>query len=147
MDAIREIQKRNVELTRAGFEAYDAGDYGTLTELLDPDVEVHADSELINGGDFHGHQGFMHWNAQWTEAWGEFRNEPRSVEAVGERFILADVHQVARGAGSGVNVEMDVCWAIEVVDGHVRRMHIYVSRDRAVSAIERWRTEGQAADT
>jgi ketosteroid isomerase-like protein len=147
MDATSEIQQRNVELTRVGFEAYDAGDYGTLTELLDPDVEVHADSELINGGDFHGHQGFMRWNAQWTEAWGEFRNEPRSVEAVGERFILADVHQVARGAGSGVDVEMDVCWAIEVEDGKVRRMHIYVSRDRAVSAIERWRAEAQAAGT
>jgi ketosteroid isomerase-like protein len=147
MEATSEIQKRNVELTRVGFEAYDAGDYGTLTELLNPDVEVHADSELINGGDFQGHQGFMRWNAQWIDAWGEFRNELRSVEAVGERFILAEVHQVARGAGSGVDVEMDVCWAIEVVGGQVRRMHIYVTRDRAISAIERWRAGRQNADT
>jgi ketosteroid isomerase-like protein len=147
MEATSEIQKRNVELTRVGFEAYDAGDYGTLTELLNPDVEVHADSELINGGDFQGHQGFMRWNAQWIDAWGEFRNELRSVEAVGERFILAEVHQVARGAGSGVDVEMDVCWAIEVVDGQVRRMHIYVTRDRAISAIERWCAGQQNADT
>jgi ketosteroid isomerase-like protein len=147
MDAAREIQQRNVELTRVGFEAYDAGDYETLIELLDPDVEVHADSELINGGDFQGHQGFTRWNAQWIDAWGEFRNELRSVEAVGERFILAEVHQVARGAGSGVDVEMDVCWAIEVVGIQVRRMHIYVSRDRAISAIERWRTEVRTADT
>ena len=147
MDATSGIKKRNVELTRVGFEAYDAGDYETLTELLDPDVEVHADTELINGGDFHGHQGFMRWNAQWIDAWGEFRNELRSVEALGERFILAEVHQVARGAGSGVDVEMDVCWAIEVIGGQVRRMHIYVRRDRAISAIERWRAEGRVADT
>jgi ketosteroid isomerase-like protein len=147
MEATSEIQKRNVELTRVGFEAYDAGDYGRLIELLVPDVEVHADSELINGGDFHGHQGFMRWNAQWIDAWGEFRNELRSVEAVGERFILVEAHQVARGAGSGVDVEMDVSWAIEVVGGQVRRMHIYVSRDRAISAIECWRAEGRAADT
>jgi hypothetical protein len=26
-------------------------------------------------------------------------------------------------------------------------MHIYVRRDRAISAIERWRDEGRAADT
>ncbi len=147
MDATSEGQKRNVELTRVGFEAYDAGDYGTLIELLNPDVEVHADSELINGGDFHGHQGFTRWNAQWIDAWGEFRNELRSVEAVGERFILVEAHQVARGAGSGVDVEMDVYWAIEVVGGQVRRMHIYVTRERATSAIERWRAEGQSADT
>jgi ketosteroid isomerase-like protein len=146
MDASSEIRRRNVELTRLGFDAYDAGDFETLRQLLHPDLELHADGDLINSGDFHGHEEFFRWNAQWSEAWGEFRNEPRSVEALGDRHIVAEVHQVARGAGSGVGVEMDVCWALEVDGGKVRRMHIYTDRERALAAVERWRAERESGD-
>jgi len=52
-------EQRNVELTRLGFEAYNAGDYEALARLLHTDVELHADGELINGGDYRGHEGFM----------------------------------------------------------------------------------------
>ncbi len=141
MAASSDIQRRNVELTRRGFNAYDNGDLETIAELFHPEVEVHADSELINGGDFHGYDQFTRWSAQWTEAWAEFRNELRSLEPIGEHFILADVHQVARGAGSGVDVDMDVSWAIEVDSGRVLRLHLYVTRERARAAIGRWRTE------
>jgi ketosteroid isomerase-like protein len=132
-------QQRNVELTRLGFEAYNAGDYEALAGLLDPDVELHADSELINSGDFRGHEGFMRWNAEWTEVWEEFTVEARSVEAFGGHCILADAHQAARGAGSGIEVQMDVFWALAVADGRVTRMHLYATRERAVEAIEGWR--------
>jgi ketosteroid isomerase-like protein len=137
-------EQRNVELTRLGFEAYNAGDYEALARLLHPEVELHADGELINGGDYRGHEGFMRWNSEWTEAWERFRIEPRSVEAIGGRYVVADTHQVARGAGSGIEVEMDVFWIFEVGDGHVLRMHLYPSRDRADAAIERWRSQRQA---
>ncbi len=137
--ATSEIQRRNVELTRRGFDAYSAGDYEAVAELLDPDVELHADEELLNGGDFRGRDGFLRWSAEWLEAWEEFRVEPRSLELFGDSWVLADSHQLARGAGSGVAVEMDVFWAFEVADGAVRRMHLYASRERARDAIERWR--------
>jgi hypothetical protein len=48
---------------------------------------------------------------------------------------------VARGAGSGIPVEMDVFWALEAVDGKLSRMHLFASRDRALEAIEGWRAE------
>jgi ketosteroid isomerase-like protein len=144
MEASSDIRQRNVELTRQGFEAYDRGDFETLRRLLHPDVEVHADDELINAGDFSGQEAFFRWSAQWSEAWGEFRNELRSIETIGDRYIVADVHQVARGAGSGVNVEMEVSWAMEADAGTVRRLHLYVARERALEAIERWRGERDA---
>jgi len=139
-------EQRNLKVTRLGFEAYNAGDFEALAALLHPDVELHADSELINGGDYRGLEGFTRWNAEWTEAWEEFTIEPRSLEAFGGHVILADTHQVARGAGSGIDVEMDVYWVFEVADDRVVRMHLYASRERAVAAIEHWGAEREARD-
>jgi ketosteroid isomerase-like protein len=141
MEATSDIQQRNLELTRRGFEAYNAGDYEGVVALLHPDVELYADDELLNGGSFHGHDGFMQWSAEWLEAWDEFRIEARSIETLGENAILVDTHQIARGAGSGVDVEMDVFWAFEARDGKLRRMHLYAARERALDAIARWRAE------
>ena len=146
MEASSDIRERNIELTRRGFEAYNSGDYGSFLELLHPDVELHADHELLNSGDFRGRDGVMQWSSEWLEAWEDFRVEATSIETLGDNFILADSHQVARGAGSGIDVEMDVFWALEAEDGAVRRMHIYASRDAALEAIKAWRAERAAAD-
>jgi ketosteroid isomerase-like protein len=141
MEASSEAQRRNVELTRRGFDAYNAGDNEGLAALLHPDVELHADDELLNSGDFRGREGFSQWSSEWLEAWEDFRVEPTAVEAFGDHCILVDSHQVARGAGSGINVEMDVFWAFEAREGTVRRMHLYTTRERAIEAIERWQAE------
>jgi ketosteroid isomerase-like protein len=144
MEASNDAQQRNVELTRQGFDAYNSGSYEEVISLLHADVELHADHELLNSGYFHGHDGFMQWSAEWLEAWDEFRVDANVVETVGDHCILVDSHQVARGAGSGIPVEMDVFWALEAEGGKLRRMHIYASRDRALEAIARWRAERDA---
>jgi len=146
MEASRETRQRNVELTRRGFDAYNSGDYEAVIALLHVDVELHADHELLNSGYFRGHEGFMQWSAEWLEAWEEFRVEASVVKTIGDHCILVDSHQVARGAGSGIDVEMDVFWALEAEDGKLRRMHIYASRERALEAIEHWRAERQGGN-
>ena len=146
MEASSETRQRNVELTRRGFDAYNSGDYETVIALLHVDVELHADHELLNSGYFRCHEGFMQWSAEWLEAWEEFRVDASVVKTIGDHCILVDSHQVARGAGSGIDVEMDVFWALEAEDGKLRRMHIYASRERALEAIERWRAERQGGN-
>jgi len=145
MEASSDIRQRNIELTQRGFDAYNAGDHEGVIALLHPDVELHADQELLNSGSFSGHEGFMQWSAEWLEAWDEFRVDANTVTPLGDHCILVDSHQVARGAGSGIDVEMDVFWAFEAEGGKLRRMHIYASRERALGAIERWRAERQSA--
>jgi ketosteroid isomerase-like protein len=144
MEASSDIRQRNIELTRRGFEAYNAGDYEAVVELLHSDVELHADHELLNSGDFEGREGFMQWSAEWLEAWEDFRVDANAVETLGDHCILVDSHQVARGAGSGIDVGMDVFWALEAEDGKLRRMYLFANRDRAAAAIESWRAEREA---
>src|SRR3954466_5663748 len=106
MEASR--QERNAALARRGFDAYNAWDVAEIVDLLRPDVELHAARGLVNSGEYQGQEGFTRWNDQWTEAWDRFSVEPTSIEPFGERHVLAEAHQVARGAGSGIDVEMDV---------------------------------------
>ena len=145
MEANSDIQRQNVELTRRGFDAYNTGDYETVVELLHADVDLHADHELLNSGSYEGREGFMQWSAQWLEAWEDFRVDAGSIATFGDNWVLVDSHQVARGAGSGIPVEMDVFWALEAVDGKLSRMYLFASRGRALEAIERWRAEREGA--
>jgi ketosteroid isomerase-like protein len=146
MEASSDIQQRNVEITRRGFEAYNSGDYETVIGLLHPDVELLADHELLNSGSFTGREGFMQWSAEWLEAWDEFRVDTNKFETIGDHFVLIDAHQVATGAGSGIAVEMDIFWAMEAEEGKLRRMHLYAKRERAIEAIESWRAEREGAN-
>jgi ketosteroid isomerase-like protein len=138
---MNDVVERNVELTRRGFEAYNARDFDALGALLDPDVELHASASVLNGGDYRGREGFLQWNAEWDEAWEGFVAEPAEIEPMGEHALLVRTHQVATGAGSGVDVEMTVFWALEVVGGLVTKMHLYPDREEALAAIERWGRE------
>src|SRR4029078_7442959 len=102
MEASSDAQRQNVELTRRGFDAYNAGEHEAVVALLHPDVDLLADHELLNSGSFTGHEGVRRWSAEWMEGWDEFSIEANTVETIGEHFVLVDAHQVARGAGSGI---------------------------------------------
>jgi ketosteroid isomerase-like protein len=145
MEASSEVQRQNVELTRRGFDAYNTGDYEAVIGMLHPDVDLLADHELLNSGSFTGHDGFMRWSAEWLEAWDDFRVDANAITTFGDHWVLVDSHQVARGAGSGIPVEMDVFWALEALDGKLSRMHLFASRDRALETIEGWRAEREGA--
>jgi uncharacterized protein len=132
-------QERNIELIRAGFAAFDAGQGDAVLEVLDQDVEVHTAPGLLNAGTYRGRDGYLAWLTGWLEAWEDFEAEAARLEPVGERHVLVTVRQAARGTGSGVAVEMRNYWAFEIGDGRVTRIHLYPQREQALAAIEGWR--------
>jgi ketosteroid isomerase-like protein len=137
-------QEQNVELIRAGFAAFEAGDVDTVLEFLDEDVEVHTAPGLINAGTHRGRDGYIAWLTEWLEAWEDFQAEPVEFEPIGERHVLVLVNQTGRGVGSGVPVEMAFHWAIELADARLTRMHLYAERERALAAVSGWQEQ---ADT
>jgi ketosteroid isomerase-like protein len=136
-----ERQRRNLELTRARFDAYNSGDLEYLLTTFHPQLELVSDAGLLNAGTFHGPEGFVQWVTQWNEAWEDFQVEPLRIEPVGEDHVIVDVHQTGHGAGSGIPVEMTVFWAFETIDELTTRAHLCSKREQAVAAVERWRAE------
>lgn len=126
------------ELVRRGVEAYNSGNLDAVLPLLAPNVEVHASAAVLNAGTFHGPDGFMQWITAWNEAWEEFTLEIRDMELVTENSAIVTVRQRGVGAGSGVEVELEVFHVWELRDGLVSRLHLYATRDDALAAAKSW---------
>jgi ketosteroid isomerase-like protein len=131
-----ERQRSNMELAKAGYEAFQRSDVQTVLDLTDPEVEIYLPPTLPNSGTFHGHEGYMTWLGRWLEAWDDFHIEVRGMEAVGERHVVTAIHQSGIGRGSGIPVEMDVAYMLDIRDGKVIALQMYLSRDEALSVAE-----------
>jgi ketosteroid isomerase-like protein len=125
-------QRRNLELARAGYEAFQRSDLEGVLALTDPEVEIYLPPTLPNSGTFRGHQGYMTWIGQWLEAWEDFKIEVLAMEPVGERHVVTTIHQTAVGRGSGIPVEMDIAYMSDIRDRKVVALQMYQTREEAI---------------
>ena len=123
-----------IELVRSGLEAYNEGDIQAVLALLADDVVTYAPADYLNSGTFYGHQGFLEWIGAWNEAWESFRQDVGKIEAVGEHWVIAEVHQTARGRGSGIEIDQRSAYLWEVHDGKCTFQGLYPDTDRAHAA-------------
>ena len=127
-----EGQRRNLEFVRSGLEAFQRGDVEAVLALIDENVEVFSSRELANPGTYHGHEGFFTWLGRWLEAWDDFRIEITGLDHVGERHVVASIHQSARGKSSGIPVEMDLAYMWEIRNEQVVGLCLYPTTEEAL---------------
>ncbi len=124
-----------VEILRAGFDAFNRGDYDSWLEAFSEDVEVRDLAETPDTGVFHGHAGVRAWLAKLQEAWGdEFRFEPRSFTE-GDGVVVADVQATATGIGGGVPIDMSLHLAFRLRDGEINWTQGFLDRGAALEAV------------
>jgi ketosteroid isomerase-like protein len=124
-----------VDLVRSGLEAYNEGDIEGVLALLADDVVTYAPPDYLNAGTFHGHEGFLEWIGAWNEAWESFQQEVEAIDPMGERWVIAEVHQTARGRGSGIEIDQRSAYLWEVrADGKCAFQGLYPNADRARAA-------------
>jgi ketosteroid isomerase-like protein len=128
------MSDRRVDLVMRGWRAFEAGDAAAVLEYFDPEVEVYAPPEAGNPGTFRGHDGFMRWVGHWFDAWDDFSQQVLGVEPVGDRCVIADVKQVARGRTAGLELERTASYLYELRDDKVVYMALFVDRDAAREA-------------
>jgi ketosteroid isomerase-like protein len=128
------MAKSNAELVYEVLAAYERGDEETLRARIDPDSEVYGHPEIVNAGTYHGFEGFRQWASEWEEAWDEISYELGELIEIGDDFIVAPVHVVGRGAGSGVEIDSVFGWMYEWRDGRSVRFHVYPSVEVALEA-------------
>jgi ketosteroid isomerase-like protein len=121
----------NVALARTAIETWISGDVEGTLAMLSEEVEVFVPPELANTGSFRGHQEFLRWAGDWNEAWADLGLNVETEEPVGERHVVAVVHQTATGRGSGIPVEMDVAFLTEVRGGEIAAVHLYPTAEDA----------------
>jgi ketosteroid isomerase-like protein len=127
-------RERNAALVRDAVTAFQEREIAGLLEFLDPGIECHVGARLLNTGTWHGHEGFGEMSAAWEEPWSEISYEATDVETPDDDHVLVHIHQTATGAQSGVPVELDVVYMVEVRDERAVRLHIYPDRETALTA-------------
>jgi ketosteroid isomerase-like protein len=132
-------QRQNISVIRAGFEAFERGDGEFVLSQMDPEIEIYSPPALVNSGSYRGHEGYTRWLTDWLEAWNDFNigTKHDEIEAVGDRHVLVPVHQTAVGRGSGVPVELDLCFMAEIANDRLVALHLYPEVDEARGVAER----------
>jgi uncharacterized protein len=127
------MSQENVELVRAGFEAFERGDIEAVVQLCDPDIVVIEPSELPDAMMLRGHEGVRDTFGRWPEEWDDFRVKVLRIVDFADRVIVTML-QSGRGKDSGVAVEAQFTFLLTIKHGKLVEWRMFVSEDEALAA-------------
>ena len=119
------MSQENVEIVHRWLAAFE-NDEEVFRDLTHPEIEwaPFEDNHTIS----HGLDGAMRIRAAWLGAWAEHRLEIEDMLDGGDD-IVATVHLIGRGRGSGVEVDVRLYGHLKVREGNV--VYIYEHENRA----------------
>ena len=130
-----QVATEAVRLCRLAYERYSAVDFDGMLELFAEDVEVFVAPPNFESGTYHGHGQYRALIERWGVAWDEMRIEVMDMEAEGD-WILALVHYIGCGKGSGVEVTQASYELSLWQEGQCRRYFVYWDEEQGRRAFE-----------
>jgi ketosteroid isomerase-like protein len=128
------VSESNADLIRDGWARWNTGDRESLLELIAPDVEIRVASSQVSGGEpYHGHDGYRQWVATLEEAFEVWEIHPETFREHGDAvLVLGYMH--LRGRGSGLELDQETGWIVDVRDGLMCRLQAFLSHAEALAA-------------
>src|SRR5215207_3342765 len=107
------MSQENVEVVRALFEAWNAGDMDAFRELFHPDAVMRMAQDWPEPGPYVGREAIMRESEQLRQTWGG----RDTAEPIGDFIDVGDrvaVRHIWRGAGHGPEaaVELTAVWTV-----------------------------------
>jgi len=127
------VSRENVATAKRIYEARNRGDVETVLAECHPDVTWHPHLATLGGRPIKGHEGVRAYMASLQEDWVGFRHEPEEFFDAGDK-VVAFLHTYARGASSGVDVEVPVGHVLTFEDGKCTGYVSYHDREEALRA-------------
>ena len=111
------MSQENVEIVRALFEAWNAGDMDAFRELYDPDAIMRMAENWPEPGPYFGREAIMREFEQLRQTW-----DADAAEPIGDFIDVGDrvaVRHLWRGTGQGpeADVELTAVWTVR--DGRI----------------------------
>ena len=127
------MSRENVEVVRAFYEAWNAGDMDAFRDLYDPDVIMRAPEGWPEPGPFVGRETVMREWEQVREAWNADVVEPISdfIDAA-DRVV---VRHSWRGAGHGPEVNLEITNVLMVRKGRIFYQEFFWDHAEALEAV------------
>ena len=139
------MSQENVQVVRAGVEAWNRNDLDGLLAVYDPEVEFHTSGVFPDfDAVYRGHDGIARFWEAMHEPWEELRLDLERIEDFGEQVAL-EFRFRARGAGSGAEVDLRFCNAITLRDGLQHKIVASRTFDGALEVV-RVSRQGARAD-
>ena len=132
------MSQENVEIVRRGFEAQNRRDANALLGLMHPEIEWHPAMSAKLAGDqmvLRGRAAVREWMQDVWRTFAESDLEMPDVRDLGDR-VLAIGRFRTRGHASGVPVESDFAYVIDIELGVITRVSTYLDADEALEAAE-----------
>jgi ketosteroid isomerase-like protein len=128
------VTQSNADLVRAAFEQWNTGAREALLEQIDPDIEINVQSSQISGGaPYRGHEGYREWIAAMEESFEVWQLHLETFEERGDTVVvLGRMH--LRGRGSGVELDQETGWIVDLRNGKMCRFRSFLSHAEALAA-------------
>jgi ketosteroid isomerase-like protein len=125
------MSEENVEIVRAGFEAWNAGDRERALSLFDPDIEFRS---AIEQKTYRGPDAMVRYIEDVAPVIEDFHFDDIRVLDAGKDRVVAVYRIVGRGAGSGVPVSREVASLWQLRNGKLLKGEIYLDQREALEA-------------
>ena len=125
------MSRQDLEFVRDVFEQFARG--GDIDWELTAEDVVAYDHDIMDGREYHGHDGIRRWLGDWGAAWSSFTMEPEEYIDAGDCVVVI-VRMRATGARSGIEVDRQDGLVYRLAHGRVARLDYYNSRRQALEA-------------
>ena len=131
------MPREDFEVVRAAWEAFSLHRREDFLTLVHPDVEMVPFGAAMEGKAYRGHADLREWWEHEIDAnWETFETYAEGFEDVGDHLVVFG-HWVARGRTSGVSLNMQATWVVDIRDGKIARWQTYTDREEALRAAGR----------
>jgi ketosteroid isomerase-like protein len=127
------MSEQNLELVRSIYDRWSQGDFVTPAGLYTEDTVLVVRPEFPDNGTFTGLEEIGGYMRGFLAAFDAVTIAAEDLTGEGDG-VVADVHQVATGKGSGIPVEMRYFQAWILHDGRVKRFESIEERADALAA-------------
>jgi ketosteroid isomerase-like protein len=129
------MSQENVEIVRAGLEAYTRRDWDGVLKDTTPDFEFDLSRGVGPAGGVYRRDQVKELWSDFDELWASFRIEPHEFIEVGDHVVVPWMFSAT--GRDGIEVEAEVIWTFTVREGKVARMVYYPTRKEALETAGR----------
>ena len=128
------MSRQNIELLERMYTAFNRGQFSTVMDAIDPDVEWRITSEAGPApGTYHGHKGMRRVLDSFHDVWGEYQDTPLEFIDEGD-YVVARICSEGTGRRSGAEVAEEFAHLWEIREGKVVRFQAFRESVNALDA-------------
>jgi uncharacterized protein len=129
------MSHENVEIVRAGYDAFNRGDVEAGLTPLDPAIEWWPAADEPSTEPYRGHDGYRTLVGEIREYVPDIRAEIEEITAIGD-YVVICLRFWGRGRDSGIPVEIRETNVARFRDGKIVEVREYREKAEALEAIQ-----------